>query len=155
MFADPRVRHALGLVYDFQWANKNLFYGDYVRSDSYFENSDLASSGLPAGDELKLLEPFRQELPPELFTQPFTLPVTDGSGNNRAQLVQALQLLQQAGWQVKDRKLVDANGQQMRFDDPAGRSDRSSGWRCPTCRTSSGWGSMHGCARSIRRSTST
>ena len=92
-------------------------------SDSYFENSDLASSGIPQGDELKLLEPFRQELPPELFTQPFTLPVTDGSGNNREQLIQALKLMQQAGWQVKDRKLVDASGQQMSFtillDDPS------------------------------------
>lgn len=123
MFADPRVRKAIGLVYDFEWANKNLFYGTYTRSDSYFENSDLASSGIPTGEELKLLEPFRQELPPDLFTQPFTLPVTDGSGNNRAQLVEALKLLEQAGWRVKDRKLVDANGQQMRFtillDDPS------------------------------------
>jgi microcin C transport system substrate-binding protein len=123
VFADPRVRHALGLVYDFEWANKNLFYNDYVRSNSYFENSDLASSGIPQGDELKLLEPFRQELPPELFTQPFTLPVTDGSGNNREQLMQALKLMQQAGWVVKDRKLVDASGQQMSFtillDDPS------------------------------------
>jgi microcin C transport system substrate-binding protein len=115
VFADPRVREAIGLVYDFQWANKNLFYGDYTRSDSYFENSDLASSGVPQGDELKLLEPFRQELPPALFTDPFTLPVTDGSGNNRQQLLQALKLMQQAGWDVKDRKLVDADGQQMSF----------------------------------------
>jgi microcin C transport system substrate-binding protein len=123
VFADWRVRHALGLVYDFQWANKNLFYGDYTRSDSYFENSDLASSGIPQGDELKLLEPFRKELPPELFTQPFTLPVTDGSGNNREQLIQALKLMREAGWVVKDRKLVDASGQQMSFaillDDPS------------------------------------
>jgi microcin C transport system substrate-binding protein len=123
VFTDPRVRNALGLVYDFEWANKNLFYGDYQRSNSYFENSDLASSGIPQGDELKLLEPFRKELPPELFTKPFTLPVTDGSGNNREQLKQALELMQQAGWRVKDRKLVDADGQQMSFtillDDPS------------------------------------
>jgi len=115
VFADPRVRNALGLVYDFEWANKNLFYSDYTRTTSYFNNSDLASSGIPQGDELKLLEPFRQELPPALFTQPFKLPVTDGSGNNREQLKQALELMQQAGWQVKDRKLVDANGEQMSF----------------------------------------
>ncbi len=123
VFADPRVRKALGLVYDFEWANKNLFYNTYVRSRSYFDNSDLASSGIPEGEELKLLEPFRQELPPNLFTQPFTLPITDGSGNNREQLKQALELLRQAGWQVKDRKLVDANGRQMSFtillDDPS------------------------------------
>ncbi|HLB97197.1 MAG TPA: extracellular solute-binding protein, partial [Acetobacteraceae bacterium] len=124
VFADPRVRNALGLVYDFEWANKNLFHGAYTRTESYFDNSDLASSGtLPQGDELKLLEPFRQELPPELFTQPFTLPVTDGSGNNREQSIQALKLMAEAGWTVKDRKLVDADGQQMTFtillDDPS------------------------------------
>lgn len=123
VFADPRVRNALGLVYDFEWANKNLFYGTYTRSDSYFENSDLASSGIPRAEELKLLEPFRGELPPQLFTEPFTLPVTDGSGNNRKQLLEALALMKQAGWQVKDRKLVNAQGQQMRFtillSDPA------------------------------------
>jgi microcin C transport system substrate-binding protein len=115
VFADPRVRNALGLVYDFEWANKNLFYGDYVRTNSYFNNSDLASSGIPQGDELKLLEPFRKELPADLFTKPFTLPVTDGSGNNREQLMQALALMREAGWVVKDRKLVDASGQQMSF----------------------------------------
>jgi microcin C transport system substrate-binding protein len=123
VFTDARVRHALGLLYDFEWANKNLFYGDYQRSNSYFENSDLASSGIPQGNELKLLEPFRQELPADLFSKPFTLPVTDGSGNNREQLKQALELMQQAGWRVKDRKLVDANDQQMSFtillDDPS------------------------------------
>jgi microcin C transport system substrate-binding protein len=123
VFASPLVRHAIGLAYDFEWANRNLFYGDYVRSKSYFENSNLASSGIPAGDELKLLEPFRNELPPELFTQPFSLPVTDGSGNNREQLLEALKLMAQAGWQVKDRKLVDASGRQMSFtillDDPS------------------------------------
>jgi microcin C transport system substrate-binding protein len=123
VFADPLVRHALGLVYDFEWANKILFYGSYTRTDSYFDNSDLASSGIPQGDELKLLEPFRQELPPELFTEKFTLPVTDGSGDNREQSIQALKLMAQAGWHVKDRKLVDADGQQMSFtillDDPS------------------------------------
>jgi len=123
VFANPLVRHALGLLYDFEWANKNLFYGDYTRSNSYFENSDLASSGIPQGDELKLLEPFRGELPPELFSKPFTLPATDGSGNNREQLKQALELMQQAGWRVKDRRLVDASGEQMSFtillDDPS------------------------------------
>ncbi len=115
VFADARVRNALGLVYDFEWANKNLFYDNYTRTSSYFDNSDLASSGIPQGEELKLLEPFRKELPPDLFTQPFTLPVTDGSGNNRAQMIQALKLMEQAGWHVKDRKLVDASGQQMSF----------------------------------------
>lgn len=115
VFADPLVRQALAEVFDFEWENKNLFYGSYMRTLSYFSNSNLASSGIPEGDELKLLEPFRKDLPPALFTQPFKLPITDGSGNNREQLRHALELLQQAGWSVKDRKLVDKNGQQMSF----------------------------------------
>ena len=123
IFANALVRQAMGEVFDFEWANKNLFYGSYTRTSSYFNNSDLASSGIPQGDELKLLEPYRAELPPALFTKPFTLPVTDGSGNNREQSRHALELLQQAGWSVKDRKLVDANGQPMSFtillDDPS------------------------------------
>jgi microcin C transport system substrate-binding protein len=123
VFADARVRQAIGLLFDFEWANKNLFYGAYTRTTSYFSNSPLASTGLPEGDELRLLEPYRAELPPELFTQPFTLPVTDGSGNNREQLRQALDLLRQAGWRVKDRKLVGPQGQPLQFtillDDPS------------------------------------
>ena len=115
VFANPLVRQAMAEVFDFEWANKNLFYGTYTRTQSYFSNSDLASSGIPQGDELKLLEPYRKELPPALFTEPFRLPVTDGSGNNREQLRHALDLLQQAGWSVKERKLVDANGEPMNF----------------------------------------
>jgi microcin C transport system substrate-binding protein len=123
IFANPLVRQAMAEVYDFEWANKNLFYSSYTRTLSYFSNSDLASSGIPQGDELKLLEPYRAELPAELFSQPFKLPVTDGSGNNREELRKALDLLGQAGWSVKERKLVDANGQPMSFiillDDPS------------------------------------
>lgn len=123
VFANPLVRQAMNDAFDFEWANKNLFYSSYVRTMSYFSNSSLASSGIPQGDELKLLEPYRKELPPALFTAPFKLPVTDGSGNNREQLRHALDLLQQAGWSVKDRKLVDKNGEQMSFtillDDPS------------------------------------
>jgi microcin C transport system substrate-binding protein len=115
VFANPLVRQAMAEVFDFEWANKNLFYGNYTRTLSYFSNSDLASSGVPQGDELKLLEPYRKELPTELFTEPFKLPVTDGSGNNREQLRHALELLQQAGWSVKDRKLVNADGEPMNF----------------------------------------
>jgi microcin C transport system substrate-binding protein len=115
MFQDRRVRQALDYAFDFQWMNKNLFYGAYTRTESYFSNSDLASSGLPTEAELKLLEPFADKLPAELFTTEFKLPVTDGSGNNRPQLVQALALMKQAGWEVKDRKLVNAQGQQMAF----------------------------------------
>ena len=103
-------------VFDFQWMNKNLFYGNYERTESYFSNSEYASSGMPQGAELALLEPFRDKLPPDLFTKPFALPVTDGSGNNREGLRRALDLLKEAGWTVKDRKLVNAAGQQMSFE---------------------------------------
>jgi microcin C transport system substrate-binding protein len=123
VFANELVRQAMDQAFDFEWENKNLFYDSYVRTTSYFSNSDLASSGLPEGDELKLLEPYRKELPPALFTQPFKVAVTDGSGNDRENLRRALQLLEQAGMTVKDRKLVDKNGQQMSFtillDDPS------------------------------------
>ncbi len=115
VFSNPLVRQAIAWAYDFQWANKNLFYGEYTRTSSYFSNSDLASSGLPGADELKLLDPFRKELAPDLFTKPFTLPVTNGSGNDRTELLQSLKLLQQAGWSVKGMQLQDAAGQQMRF----------------------------------------
>ncbi len=124
VFADPRVRQAMAWAFDFEWANKELFYGSYTRSLSYFSNSDLACSGIPAGAELALLEPYRAQLPPELFTKPFTLPVTDGSGNNRPALIAALHLLEQAGWTVQDRKLMkNAAGQRLGFEillnDPA------------------------------------
>src|SRR4051812_13360011 len=116
LFKDVRVRQALALAFDFEWANANLFYNSYTRTNSYFSNSDLASSGIPEGDELALLNKYRDQLPPELFTQPFKLPVTDGSGNNREQLRAALTLLEQAGWKVRDRKMVDAAGQPFSFE---------------------------------------
>ncbi len=116
LFKDVRVRHALALVFDFEWANANLFYGAYTRTTSYFSNSDLASSGIPQGDELALLNQYRDQLPPDLFTKPFQLPVTDGSGNNRESLRAALKLLEAAGWKVRDQKLVDADGKPFSFE---------------------------------------
>ncbi|MCC6717757.1 MAG: ABC transporter substrate-binding protein [Acetobacteraceae bacterium] len=116
VFKDVRVRHALALVFDFEWANANLFYGSYTRSNSYFSNSTLASTGIPQGAELALLEKYRAKLPPALFTEEFRLPVTDGSGNNREELRAALNLLRQAGWTVRDRKLVNPAGQHLRFE---------------------------------------
>lgn len=113
--ADVRVREALGQLFDFEWTNKTLFFSSYKRTDSYFANTDLASSGVPGGAELALLEPFRAQLPPELFTQPFKLPVSDGSGNNREGFRRALELMKEAGWTLKDRKLVNGQGEQMRF----------------------------------------
>ena len=116
VFTDRRVRQAMAQVFDFEWANKNLFFGLYTRTESFFSSSDFAATGLPGPDELKLLEPFRAKLPPELFTTEFRLPVTDGSGNNRDGLRRALALLNEAGWQEKDRKLVNADGEQMSFE---------------------------------------
>jgi microcin C transport system substrate-binding protein len=123
VFADPRVRQAVTWAFDFEWTNKNLFYGAYKRTTSYFSNTDLAATGLPSEAELNLLRPYHDSLPPNLLKQPFSLPVTDGSGNNREQLVEGLKLLREAGWQIKDRKLVMADGQPAAFtillDDPS------------------------------------
>ena len=115
VFADPRVRQAMTLAFDFEWTNKNLFYSAYTRTQSYFSNTDLASDGLPSAEEMNLLQPFQAALPASLFTRPFALPVTDGSGNNPAQLKQALDLLRETGWKIKDRKMVDASGQPIGF----------------------------------------
>lgn len=117
LFQDQRVREALIAVFDYEWMNANLFYGLYTRTQSYFSNSDLASSGLPTGRELAILEPFRAQLPEALFTQEYRLPVTDGSGNNREGLRRALELLRTAGWTVnRERRLVNAQGQPFRFE---------------------------------------
>jgi microcin C transport system substrate-binding protein len=115
-FSNVDVRHALTLAFDFQWMNRVLFYNSYKRYDSYFTNSFLASSGLPSADELALLEPFRRKIPDAVFTTPFALPVTDGSGYNLPQLEQAMKLLNQAGWHVKNFQLVNAAGQQMTLE---------------------------------------
>ncbi len=107
-FSDARVREAIALAFDFEWANKTLFYGQYTRTDSYFENSELASNGLPEGAELALLEPFRDQLPTTLFTEVFETSVTDGSGENRRNLRTATRLLKEAGWSVNaDGALVN------------------------------------------------
>jgi microcin C transport system substrate-binding protein len=116
LFQDRRVREAMMLAFDFEWSNRNLFFDAYARTSSYFSNSELASSGLPTGEELALLERFRGKVPAEVFTTEFKLPVTDGSGNNRDNLRRALTLLQQAGWTVRNQKLVNAQGQAFTFE---------------------------------------
>jgi microcin C transport system substrate-binding protein len=113
-FADRRVRRAIGLVFDFEWTNKNLFYGLYRRTYSIFQNSDMEAAGPPQGAELALLEPWRQALPAEVFGAVYRAPKTNASGNIRSQLRQAKKLLAAAGWTVRDGKLV--NGQNQVFE---------------------------------------
>ena len=118
IFADRVVRQALGYALDFEWSNKNLFYGQYTRNRSYFDNSELAATGTPSEAELALLEPHRKALPPEVFTTEYQPPVTDGSGRIRANLRQALSLLESAGWVIdkKTKKLKHAELGPMSFE---------------------------------------
>lgn len=116
LFQDARVRRALIEVFDFEWMNANLFYGAYTRTTSFFSNSDFASRGLPEGRERAILEGFRGRIPDSVFTEEYRLPVTDGSGNNRAGLRRALALLREAGWTVRDRRLVNAQGRPFEFE---------------------------------------
>lgn len=109
-FRDVRVRRALGLAFDYEWTNKNLFFGLYQRTESFFENSDLKASGAPDAAELALLEPFRAQLPPEAFGAVVRQPVSDGSGNDRRMLREAAGLLDAAGFMIKDGKRVNAAG---------------------------------------------
>lgn len=116
LFQDRRVREALGLLLDFEWTNKQLFYGSYTRTNSYFENSELAATGLPSDDELKLLEPLRDKLDPRVFSEPFSAPHTDASGIIREQQRRAYQLLQEAGWKIVDDHMVDTTGTPVKFE---------------------------------------
>ena len=123
IFRDPRVREALAYAFDFEWSNKNLFYGSYQRTRSYFDNSELAATGVPQGEELKILEKFRGHIPDAVFTAEYNPPKYDGSGNIRDGLRSALKLLKEAGWTSKGEKLVnDETGQPFEFeillDDP-------------------------------------
>jgi microcin C transport system substrate-binding protein len=115
-FQDARVRRALAYAFDFEWTNKNLFYGSYTRTKSYFSNSELASKGLPGPDELAVLEPFRGKVPDEVFTKEYQPPTTDGSGNIREGAREALRLLGEAGWTVKNGKLVNGKGEPLAFE---------------------------------------
>jgi microcin C transport system substrate-binding protein len=111
------VREAIALAYDFEWANQTLFNGQYTRTESYFSNTELASSGLPTGEELEILEKYRGQIPEEVFTTEFKAPVTDGSGNNRANLRQAADLLKQAGWVIKNGVLSnEETGKPFKFE---------------------------------------
>ncbi len=110
-FKDRRVREALTYAFDFEWTNKTIMYGAYARAVSPFQNSDMVAKGLPPAEEVKLLEPFRGEVPDEVFGEPFLPPVSDGSGQDRSLLRKASQLLQDAGLPVKDGKRLLPNGE--------------------------------------------
>ncbi|MEG4317260.1 MULTISPECIES: extracellular solute-binding protein [Pseudomonas] len=116
LLQDRRVREALALLFDFEWTNRQLFNGAYTRTRSYFDNSELASSGLPDKQELQLLEPLRGKIPDEVFDQPFDLPKTDANGIIREQQRRAYRLLTEAGWQVRDDRMVDADGKPMKLE---------------------------------------
>ncbi|MCG5239207.1 extracellular solute-binding protein [Azospirillum doebereinerae] len=106
-FADPRVREAIGLLFDFDWIRKNILYGQYERTVSNFPNSDFGAKGTPSPAELALLEPFRGKIPERVFTQAYEPAKTDGSGNNRAQTREATRLFKEAGWETRNGKLTN------------------------------------------------
>ncbi len=116
-FSDPRVREALTYAFDFDWTNRNLFFNQYTRCHSYFSNSDMVAKGLPEGAELEVLEPFRNQLPDRIFTSPYVVPETDGSGWARENLLKADRLLKKAGWVVRNMKRVhQESGEPFRFE---------------------------------------
>jgi microcin C transport system substrate-binding protein len=110
-FANPKLREALNNAFDFEWTNKTIMYGSYDRTVSVFQNSDMMAVGKPSAEELALLERFRGRVADEVFEDPYAPPVSDGSGNDRALLRKAVQLLQEAGCTVKDRKRVLPSGE--------------------------------------------
>ena len=122
-FRDARVRRAFNFAYDFEEMNKQLFYGQYQRIKSYFDGTELASSGLPEGQELKILETVRDKVPPEVFTTPYANPVGGNPEAVRGNLREAARLLKEAGFEVRDKRLVDAAGKPLTVEilvqDPA------------------------------------
>ncbi|GKX50963.1 ABC transporter substrate-binding protein [Budvicia aquatica] len=117
VFSDPRVRKAIGLAFDFEWMNKALFYGANQQPRSFFQNTIYEATGLPSEDELVWLTPLKDKIPGEVFTQEYQPPTTDGTGNNRKNLLLATQLLKDAGWEIKDKVLVNnETGKPMEFE---------------------------------------
>jgi microcin C transport system substrate-binding protein len=122
-FRDPRIREALGNAFDFEWTNKTIMYGAYVRTVSPFQNSDMMASGPPSPEELALLEPFRDKVPAEVFSTPYVPPTSDGSGQDRGLLRKAVQLLSDAGCAFKNGKRLTPQGEPFKLefllDEPA------------------------------------
>lgn len=117
VFSDRRVREAITLAFDFEWMNKALFYGAYSRANSYFQNTEYAARDYPQADELVLLAPMKAELPPEVFTRVFEPPKSDGNGFDRDNLLKASNLLDDAGWVLKNRQRVNVQtGKPLSFE---------------------------------------
>jgi microcin C transport system substrate-binding protein len=115
-FKDPRVREAIINAFDFEWTNRTVMYGAYQRTVSPFQNSDMVAVGPPSPEELKLLEPFRGQVPDGVFGEPYVPPVSDGSGQDRALLRKSVQLLNDAGYLIKDRKRLSPNGEAFKVE---------------------------------------
>ncbi len=117
IFKDIRVREALIYAMDFEWMNQHLFYNQYTRTRSYFQNTEYEARGLPSKEEIACLEPVKDKIPSRVYTKEYQPPVTDGSGNIRAQLKTALALLKEAGWEIKDKKMIQkTTGKPMEFE---------------------------------------
>lgn len=117
LFQDRRVRKAITLAFDFDWMNKVFYYNAYRRTRSYFQNTEYEAKQLPNKDELAWLTPLKNSLPHEVFGQIYQPPTTDGSGNMRQNLFAALELLQQAGWEIKNQTLVNSkSGEPFQFE---------------------------------------
>ncbi|MEY1662047.1 extracellular solute-binding protein [Isoalcanivorax beigongshangi] len=116
LFQDPVLREALGYAFDFEWTNQNIFHGQYRRTRSYFQNSELAATGLPSAAELALLTPLRDQLPARVFTEAYQPPVTDGSGRPRANLMVAQKMLRDAGYTLVDKQLHTPDGKPVQFE---------------------------------------
>ncbi len=116
LFQDSQVRHALAHAFDFEWTNRAIFFDAYIRSHSFFSNSEMAAEELPDEAELAILEPIRDLLPPEVFTQAYQAPQTEGDGHIRTQLREGLRMLHDAGWQLDRGVLKNEQGQPFRFE---------------------------------------
>jgi len=117
LLKNAKIRQALAYAFDFEWSNRNLFYRQYTRSRSYFDNSELAARGLPSKQELEVLEPYRGKIPEEVFTQEYVPPATKGDGRIRSNLRIGDKLLKEAGWVIKDLVRINAKtSRKMTFE---------------------------------------
>lgn len=116
IFSDIRIRRALSYFFDFEWVNRHLFYDQYNRTRSFFQNTKYAAEGLPSEGELAVLEPVRGLVPAEVFTREYQPPLGSGDGYIRPQAREALRILKEAGWELKGGRLLNKTGEQFRFE---------------------------------------